>query len=201
LPALEAVLDALGPLRPDAYWIAGDFVGGPQVNATLDRLRPLAPLAIRGNSDTNMLRHAAGDSPREWAANRQFALLRWGSRHLSREHAAWLGSLPEERTIELDGLPAARMAHGRPGNPTDGLDPIERDPQGIPQAMAGIPEAVLVCGHSHEQWMWRSDGRLALNPGSVAADLTGDPRAKYALLDWDGSRWQVQLAAAAYDLA
>ena len=81
-------------------------------------------------------------------------------------------------------------------NPVE-RDPVERDPVGIPQAMAGIPEAVLVCGHSHEQWMWQAGECLALNPGSVAADLTGDPRAKYALLEWDGSRWQAQLAAAA----
>jgi hypothetical protein len=41
---------------------------------------------------------------------------------------------------------------------------------------------------------------LVLNPGSVGAPLNGDVRAQYAILRWQGGRWQVEHRAIPYDL-
>lgn len=42
LPALEAVFDDLDAQKPDGLIVAGDFVGGPRPNETIDLLRSRA---------------------------------------------------------------------------------------------------------------------------------------------------------------
>jgi diadenosine tetraphosphatase ApaH/serine/threonine PP2A family protein phosphatase len=70
----------------------------------------------------------------------------------------------------------------------------------LSEVWSQLDEPVLVCAHSHIPWQQQSDGRLALNPGSVGASIDGDPRAHYALLTWRENHWQAELRAVAYDL-
>ena len=54
LPALEAVLEALG--RVDAIWNLGDVVGyGPHPDEVVARLRELGAVGVRGNHDAAAL--------------------------------------------------------------------------------------------------------------------------------------------------
>ncbi len=67
LPALEAVLDDLAVVKPDAIYIAGDFVNrGPQSGAVLERALALGLPAISGNHDTWLASMAHGSAyPRQ----------------------------------------------------------------------------------------------------------------------------------------
>ena len=67
LPALEAVLDDLAVVKPDAIYIAGDFVNrGPQSGAVLERALALGLPAISGNHDTWLASMARGSAyPRQ----------------------------------------------------------------------------------------------------------------------------------------
>lgn len=64
-----------------------------------------------------------------------------------------------------------------------------------------MDETVLICGHTHIPWQGRHGRKLALNPSSVGAPLTGDPRAQYATLQWEDGEWQVQFHSVDYDRA
>lgn len=199
LPALEAVLAGAGQV--DGFVIAGDLTGaGPFQVETIQRLRALPAWIIRGNSDSYMLRLADGDAPSGWRTSQQWAPARWAFRHLDAGTLAFLRSLPEQRTVKLPGAAALRVVHGSPRDPCEQLDP-QGNPDAFDVALAEIDQTVLVCGHTHIPWVATRGERLALNPGAVSASLNGDPRAQYALLTWDGGRWQAELRAVAYDLA
>lgn len=200
LPALEAVLSDMEPYHVDGVIVAGDLVGGPQVNETLRLLRSLRPWMILGNSDINELRLDRGDAPTEWHASQQFALLRWGHAHLSQESRQLLRSLPEQVRLDLPGAAPMRVVHGSPCDPYEGISP-DLEPAGLQRALVETSEAVLVCGHTHIPWNVERNGRLALNPGAVCGPLNGDVRAQYALLTWQGRRWHARHRAVAYDLA
>ena len=201
LPALEAVLENLKTRTPDGLIVAGDFVGGPNPDQTIDLLRSLKPnWMILGNSDINILRYIDGQVPETYRTAKQFALLRWGSNHISSESINFLRDLPQQQVITLDGTAPIRVVHGSLGNPFDGYDP-EKEPGKFDYDFQNLDEMVLVCGHTHCPWSVERNGKLALNPGSVAGPLNGYVGTQYALLDWMDGHWKSQLYSLPYDIS
>jgi len=201
LPALEAVFEDLKARKPDGLIVAGDFVGGPHPDQTIDLLRSLKPnWMILGNSDINILRYIDRQVPETYQTAKQFALLRWGSSHISSESIAFLRDLPQEQVINLEGTASIRVVHGSLDNPYDGYDP-ETKPEKFDSDFRHMDEVVLVCGHTHCPWSIEQNGKLALNPGSVAGPLNGYVGTQYALFDWIGGHWKAQLFALPYDIS
>jgi putative phosphoesterase len=200
LPALEAVLADMRRYDPDGLLVAGDLVlGGPQPNEAVRWLRSARAWIIRGNSDSDLIRYAAGDGPRAWHTHLQFGLLRWTYRAVDRDTLAFLQGLPEQCAVEVPGTAPIRLVHGSPGHPSASIFPDE-EPATLDRALAQTREPVLVCGHTHIPWQVERDGRLALNPGAVSSPLNGTVGAQYALLTWQGDRWRVEHHAVGYDL-
>lgn len=185
LPALEAVLASLERDPVDGVIIAGDLVGGPQVDETVRLLRPLNPWAIRGNTDTGFLRHYHREVPEAEFTALQFGLVRWGCRNISTETLAWLEALPEQCTVALPGFDPIRVAHGSPRSPTESVF-ADCDPATLGALLGLVQAPVLVCGHTHIPFSARLGKRLLVNPGSVGAPLNGEVGAQYAVLAWQG---------------
>jgi putative phosphoesterase len=201
LPALEAVLEDLKAQKPDKWIVAGDFVGGPHPNETIDLLRSLKPSwMILGNSDINLLRYIDGQVPPVYRIAKQFALLRWASMRISSDSLKFLRDLPQQQVITLDGLASIRVVHGSLDDPFNGYDP-ESEPEEFEKDLDRLEEKVLVCGHTHCPWIVEKHNKLALNPGSVAGPLNGYVGTQYALLDWVDGHWDAELQALPYDLS
>jgi putative phosphoesterase len=200
LPALEAVLEDMRRYEPDGILVAGDLVlGGPQPNEAVRRLRSASRWIIRGNGDSSLIRYAAGDAPPAWHTHLQFGILRWTHRTVDQDTLAFLKALPEQCVVEATGTALIRVVHGSPGHPSASIFP-DRDPAALDLALAQVREPVLVCGHTHIPWQVEQNGRLALNPGAVSGPLDGTVGAQYALLTWQGDRWQARHRAVGYDL-
>lgn len=218
LAALEAVLADAQPYDPGGIVVAGDTTGGAQSQECLDRLRALGAQAIRGNNEEYMLAYHRGDAPPAWRASRRWGAMRWCYHHLRPETLGYLAALPAQRVVAVDGRAPIRVVHGSPqsayrhlvpdGNEAAlahfrrvGIVAVDGRPLPLAEALAGVAEPVLVCGHSHLAWQQRAGDRLALNPGSVGSPANGDWRAQYALLTWEDGDWQVEFRAVAYDRA
>ncbi len=219
LPALEAVLADARQFDLDGIVVAGDLVhGAPQSEEVVCLLRSLGAWMIRGNNDDYLSTYDAGDGPDGWYTSKQWSPLRWTYSHLDRELLDFIGSLPEQRMVALDGAAPIRVVHGSP-NSSSGqlfpdLDPVSMnlfwkagfltpdcEPPRLELTFAQITEPVLVCGHTHIPWSQQEGERLVLNPGAVCGSLHGDVRAQYALLAWQNDFWRVEHRAVAYDLA
>jgi predicted phosphodiesterase len=200
LPALEAVLDDARAQAIDGYVVAGDNVWGAQGDAVVARVRTLSGWVIRGNNEEYLLRLAAGNAPPAWHTHRQFAVLRWAYRTAGRATLDYFATLPAQCVVAPDGAAPVRVVHGTLTDANSAIFP-DRDPGSLDRALAQVDELVLVCAHTHIQWIIEQDGRLALNPGSIGRSFNGDPRARYALLAWDGARWRAEPRAVPYDLA
>ncbi len=217
LPALEAVLADIPQHGVEGIVVAGDSTAGPQQGEVLDLLRSLGSWQIRGNSENYLLALDAGAMPEAWSSSEQWATVRWSYQHLAREDLDWIASLPEQRTVRLDGVAPIRVVHGSLRGPSEHLFPdrhpavmrlyreqgmtgSDQESPSLDRVLAHLEEPVLICGHSHIPWTQAGDGWLVLNPGSVGAPNNGDPRAQYALLTWQGEYWQARHRAIAYDL-
>ena len=189
LPALEAVLAALGPV--DAVWHLGDVVGyGAQPDEVVARLEDLGAVGVRGNHD------AAALDPEmaEWFNPDARRAIEWTAGRIGAATRAWLGALPDRR--ESEGL---TMVHGSP------RDPTWEYVMTASEAHANLPAfrtPHLLHGHTHIPIVFRADEgrmetlgprdgmtltldnrRVLANPGSVGQPRDGDPRASALVLD------------------
>lgn len=199
LPALKAVLDDLEQARPDGFILAGDYTGCPQAVETIQLLRGLKGWMIQGNGEASLRRLELGDAPAEWKTLRQFGLLRWDHARLTVETREFLFNLPEQQIIQIDHTAPVRVVHGSPRSPYEKVTP-QGDDSKLKQIVDKIGEAVLICGHTHIPWQREIRGRLIFNPGAVCGPLDGTVGAQYALMRWDGYRWQVEHHCVEYDL-
>jgi putative phosphoesterase len=198
LPALKAVLGEVKSTKPDGYLFAGDFTRGPFPNEVIDLLRDLGACMILGNDDMGLLRFADEDVPEKWMESKQFGLMRWNMEQISTENLHFLKGLPEQRVYEPRGKSPIRVVHGSPRDPSEAINP-ERSYSVLDKSLEMIDEPVLVSGHAHRQWARYRNGKLGLNPGSVAGTRT-EGWAEYALISWDGEHWQPELRSIPYDL-
>ncbi len=194
LPALDAVLDAIGEV--DRYWQLGDVVGyGPHPDEVVKRLRELGAVGVRGNHDIAAL----GGPEVEWFNPDARRAIEWTERQMSGATRAWLRDLPERL---VDG--EFTLVHGSPRDPTWEYVTTSRVARANLDAFA---TPYLLHGHTHIPAAWREDGgtvellgpssgselgldgrRLLLNPGSVGQPRDGDPRASALVIDLEEPR-------------
>jgi diadenosine tetraphosphatase ApaH/serine/threonine PP2A family protein phosphatase len=205
LPALEAVLAALGPV--DAVWHLGDIVGyGPHPDEVVARLRELGAVGVRGNHDA-----ATRDlGMAEWFNADARLAIEWTAGRISPETRAWLAGLPER--AELGEM---TLVHGSPRDPTWEYVMTTPDARA---SLAAFATPYCLYGHTHIPAAWREDHgqveplgsshgsvlpldgrRLLLNPGSVGQPRDGDPRAAYAIYDTEAK--EVTYRRVVYDVA
>jgi diadenosine tetraphosphatase ApaH/serine/threonine PP2A family protein phosphatase len=190
LPALEAILGAVGDAH-DGLWVLGDTVGyGAEPDAVVTRLREAGAVAVRGNHD----HVAAGGEGADWFNPTARHAIAWTARTISPTTRDWLAQLPLTR--KEDGY---SLVHGSPRDPlweyVDGPDvargvlaevTVERTLYGhthVPRAYLGVGDEVAVIDGRDGLVLELDERRLLANPGSVGQPRDGDPRASFLWLD------------------
>jgi predicted phosphodiesterase len=178
---LEAVLAELGAV--DAVVIGGDAVSGPQPAETLELLRSLELPThwIRGNGERALGPDAAdavidGESAEE--------ALRFTASQLSGDDRDWLSELSQTMMLEIDGLGETLFCHASPRNDLDIVTPGTPDER-FRTLLEGVPQRVVVAGHTHMQIDRAIDGVRWINPGSVGMPYEGEVAAFWAILGPD----------------
>ena len=176
---LEAVLAELADV--DAVLIGGDAVSGPQPAETLELLRSLEPqtLWIRGNGE-RALGPDAADAV--MGGDEAEASLRFTASQLSADDRNWLVQLPETCVLDIDGLGETLFCHASPRNDLDIVTPGTPDAR-VVTLLEGVPERVVVAGHTHMQQNRVVGGIRFVNAGSVGLPYEGEIAAFWALLD------------------
>jgi predicted phosphodiesterase len=205
LPALEACVDDAKARGCDLFVNLGDILSGPLWPVeTAAFLRPLDWPTIAGNHERQLLtqtRDQMGDSDR------------YADAVIGDSERAWLRSLPPTLVWRFDIF----LCHGTLDSDLDyllhdvgALGVEDAPPEAIASRIAGRPERLVLCGHTHSpRRVVLADGRTVANPGSVGLPAydwdrpfnhvmeTGTPDARYAIVDAD--TLDVDLIAVAYD--
>jgi diadenosine tetraphosphatase ApaH/serine/threonine PP2A family protein phosphatase len=197
LPALEAVLAAIGAQGPDAVWCLGDLVGyGPWPNEVTELVRSRADLCLAGNHDLVAL-GTAGVDVEEFNPEAAEAAL-WTMRELSEDTRSFLESLSSQAAHDDVGLYHA--------SPRDPVWEYVLGSEAAAGAFASTADRLILVGHSHVALEFTLDedelsgdvvgagsdlelpARHLLNPGSVGQPRDGDPRAAWLMLDLSAGR-------------
>jgi predicted phosphodiesterase len=197
LEALDSCLE-LAKGTYEQVLCLGDLVGyGPDPNAIIERLKPIATVIIRGNHD----RACTGDPVAAEFNPLARLATEWTRDALTPDNFGFLRSLPAG-PVQLDGF---QIVHG---SPLDEDDYILGPGQAFP--LLRSPETQTVCfGHTHYQGGFmlspqgrfqeihvplkkdglvltlrlQDQGRYLVNPGSIGQPRDGDQRAAFAVLD------------------
>ncbi len=176
--ALRAVTEAESV---DRVLCLGDLVDyGPRPAEVVRWVRSHAEATVRGNHDTAVARGVPCRSApafrrlSEESRKRTIPLL-------SDEEIRFLGGLPVERSIEIQGL-RIRMLHAAPADPLYQYLPAS-DVAAWERGVADIDADVILVGHTHIPAVLSFGTKLVVNPGSVGLPRDGDPRACYAVLE------------------
>ena len=195
LPALEAVLHAIGREEVDQVVVGGDVLPGPMPRETIARLLAIDIPAhfIQGNGDREVLARMRGVET--GAVPEQYReAMRWVTEQVYPDYERLLDSWPQTLRLQVPGLGDVLFCHATPRNDTEIFTRLTSDERLMP-VFGGIDVAVVVCGHTHMQFD-RTIGRVrVVNAGSVGMPF-GDPGAYWLLLGPD-----VQLRHTPYDLA
>jgi putative phosphoesterase len=173
LSALEAVL---AEVPDDAeIVVGGDVAAGPYPSETLERLRGLGDRVhwLRGNADRELTQGERGLAPTE--------VLDWVRARLSAEQVAFLHALPATLELEVEGLGRVLFCHATPQNDVDVF--TERTPEErVAPQFAALGVDLVVCGHTHMQFVRPVVDVTVVNSGSVGMSYEDVPGAYWLLL-------------------
>jgi predicted phosphodiesterase len=195
--ALDAVLADLDAQELDAHVFMGDyFLFGPRPREVYERLRALDWPAIEGNTD-RYISDARPDHP--------FAeLIAWNRERLGADGLAWLAERPF--SLEDESL---LVVHANPTDledllvtepDLDGAQTLTSEEHGA-KLMDGVEADLTVYGHIHYFSQGEFGGKRVASIGSIGMPFDHDPRAAYAIADWDGDHWVVSRRRVSYDYA
>ena len=182
LPALEAALKEIEQIQPDRILVGGDIVSGPMPKETLERLQTIGDRVhfIRGNADREVVAAFDGIPLDPGLPEEVRELTIWVAKQLDTRHRDFLAQLPEQAIFRIDGLGDVLFCHASPRNDTE-IFTVATPEARLRTILAGVKQNVVVCGHTHMQYIRRIGNIDVVNAGSVGMPY-GEPGAYWLLL-------------------
>lgn len=174
LVAFNAVLGEIDSMGISRIISAGDIVGYyPFPNEVLQLFRERSIVGIAGNHDRTVIQTKVSSmNPIAGEA------ARWTAKELSESSRNYLASLPPRTHITIGGK-LAGLYHGSPRDDSEYVFEEEAEPELL--RLSGT--RLLILGHTHVPFIFRSKEGAIVNPGSVGQPRDGDPRACYMIYD------------------
>jgi diadenosine tetraphosphatase ApaH/serine/threonine PP2A family protein phosphatase len=202
--ALTEALRIAEARRADAVYALGDFGAfGPHPDRTVALLRGARIPAIQGNYEESLSSgaddcHCGYTDPRDNA----FAQLSYDytRRRTSREHTAWMGTLPGHIRLTVAGQ-RLLLCHGSPRKVNEFLWESTTPAPFVRRLLRDADADVIVCTHTGLHWSrLDEDNRGVVNVGALGRPANDGRTAVWMTLVEDGAgRLSVEHVPVAYD--
>lgn len=178
----------------------GDYISDfPYPQKTLDFLYDLKSkytcTFIRGNREDYFLNYRK-EQGTYWGPGSSTGSLWYTYNNLREQDYIFLEQLPDHMTYHVEGLPDICICHGSPRNIKELL--YETTPT-INEAIQGIDERYILCGHTHKRMDIQYDGVRIVNPGSVGVPLESPLETQFAILSGQDSTWSIEMVNVPFD--
>jgi putative phosphoesterase len=199
IEALNAVLNDINMMQCDRILCTGDLVGyGPRPNEVIELIRELNIPTVMGNYDeaVGFKLPSCGchiDNPLQKSLTQNS--LKWSLAHTQDNNREFLRSLPEDLSIEIDGV-KIYMTHSTPDSITEYVYPA--DQARIQELLDDLDEQIYIYGHTHIPFKQDYKNKIIINAGSVGRPKQGDIRANYTLLQMEGNSITVSFPKVSY---
>ena len=185
LPALQAVLAHARSQSVQSIWNLGDSVGyGANPDQVIRTLQKENVISILGNFDRRALRFP--NKKTVWRGKKRpevFLSIYWAYENISKPSKIYLQSLPENLRLRM-GQKRILLTHGSPASRKEGLT-LDTPARRLVELHSKSKAELVCCGHSHQAFYRKLRKGAFLNPGSVGCQRDGDPRASYAIIEFN----------------
>lgn len=110
----------------------------------------------------------------------------------------FLNSLPERKEIVIEGV-SVLMVHGSPRRINEDILPNMPISE-VQEMIEGETADLILCGHTHIPCGYQTlTKQTVVNVGSVGRPMTGNPKANYAIINFDYGSYTVEHREVEYD--
>lgn len=198
--ALTRCIDDALHCGAESFWLLGDYVCDlADVQETMALLRQLMArypcTLLRGNKEDYWLGDA--DTRSAWReGSSATGTLLYTYRLLTEEDMALFRSLPEAKTMRVDGLPPVLLCHGSPESNRGTM----RESEHTRALLSQVDTPLILCGHTHQPYRYTHAGVTVINPGAVGVALGTCGLADYLLLTGENGTWHAEQRLLPYDV-
>ncbi len=199
--ALKACLDYI--YSNDFYGIAflGDYVTDcayPQ--KTLEILRNIPQKYktwfIKGNREDYMISYH--DNPDDnWKYCSADGSLLYTYKNLNENDIAFFRSMLISMDIKINGMPEFTICHGTPYNNRTVLHP---DNDIIDDVVHNMKNALLICGHGHQPFIYHKNGKKIISGGAVGVPCNHQNCAQFSSVSYHDNEWHTETVTVPYDI-
>lgn len=199
--ALEAVMKDVIEQKCDHVFCLGDLaLAGPQPKEVVDYvMQQDSWTVIQGNTDKMIAQY--GPDVMEFLEE-QYPVMANAIADdvtlLSDDYRAYLNELPPMLQTSIEDC-SVLLVHGSPrANNEDILPnmPLEK----IEEIISGTNESLILCGHTHIPCGYQTHTKqTVVNVGSVGRPMTQEPKACYAIVDFNMGAFEVNHRFVDYD--
>ena len=113
-------------------------------------------------------------------------------------HKQYLANLPPQLSLDIEGC-SVLLVHGSPRANNEDILP-DMPLETIEEIIAGTNEQLILCGHTHIPCGYQTNsGQTVVNVGSVGRPMTSEPRACYAIIDFNEGNFEIRHRFIPYD--
>jgi putative phosphoesterase len=211
LDALNAVLDDLASAgSADHIWVLGDLAAfGPDPSECIQAVAQIPDAkVIQGNTDRYLTTGLRPAMPKpvedKWDSMAKITRLRdqsftWALERLSWADIEYLMKLETDLSLDAGNFGWVVGFHASPGD-DEGLILPDMPDHDLLDALLDREGNLALGGHTHIAMDRTAEGWRMVNPGSIGLPFDGDPRAAYALIDFEGANCVVDLRRVEYDV-
>lgn len=205
MQALEAVLADIKCENCKKIFCLGDIaMAGPEPSKTIDKIRELLNTCdftlIQGNTDEmialcdNQILHEISEA-NPIMAN---ALVN-DVRVLSDVQRSFLGTLPPQKELEIDGVKIL-LVHGSPRKNNENISPDLKIEE-VEEMIASTDADLIFCGHTHVPCGYQTNTKqTVVNVGSVGRPFSETPKSCYAVLEVEKGAFTIRHKLVSYDV-
>ena len=201
LQALEAVLNDIKEQECEHIFCLGDLaLAGPQPKETLDFIMAQENWTIiQGNTDRMIANY--GPEVVDFL-NAQYPVManaiESDNQTLDDTYRAYLANLPPQLSIEIEECKIL-LVHGSPRSNMEDILP-QMPLEAKEEMIYGTEEKLILCGHTHIPCGYQTNtNQTVVNVGSVGRPMTEDPKACYAIADFQDGSFEIKHSFVKYD--
>lgn len=113
-------------------------------------------------------------------------------------HKQYLADLPPQLSLDIEGC-SVLLVHGSPRANNEDILP-DMPLETIEEIIDGTKEQLILCGHTHIPCGYQTNsGQTVVNVGSVGRPMTSEPRACYAVIDFNDGNFEIRHRFIPYD--
>lgn len=197
--AFTAVINDALSKGVEGFIFLGDYVTDfPDARETLDLLYKIKEefpcFIIRGNRERYLLEAQRGEI--ELAKGTRTGSWLYNYNRLNESDLAYFASLPISDELEIEGI-KCEITHSGRDNDRIFFEPGDET---IEKIFAEMKTNYLFTGHSHKQYIARSNGKTIINPGSVGLPRGSACKAQYAIIRVENQTISAELLQIGYDI-